>query len=203
MIRMPHAKVELGACALAAMLATACATPHSPLMRPVMLLNVTPPADSALVVFVRESNPCDGGDPFRVVDDTGRFLGEAIPNSKFEVRMQPGHHAFFAWQPNGDLPRDLYPDANQVGALDADLEAGRTYTVDISITNAPHGVRKTCFAYQFLALHFVDATSPAEAEVLDNAAPFMADVAAGQAAIERDRTSVSAHIALGMRKLSR
>jgi hypothetical protein len=193
----------LPACAAAAWLATACASPQSPLMRPVMLLNVTPVADSALVVFLRESNPCDGGDPFRIVDDAGRFLGEAIPNSKFEVRMPPGHHAFFAWQPNGDLPRDLYPDANQVGALEADLGAGRTYTVEVSIANDTHGVRKTCFGYQFLALHFVDATTPSVAEALDNAAPFLPDVVKGQAAVEQDRTSVSAHIALGMRKLDR
>ena len=133
-----------------AALTAGCATRQSPLMRSVMLLDTTAPRESALVVFVRDSNPCDGGDPFRVVDDNGRFLGELVPSSKFAVRMEPGHHAFFTWQPHGDLPRDLYPDANQVGALSAELLPGKTYTVDVSIKNPTHEVRKTCFGYLFL-----------------------------------------------------
>jgi hypothetical protein len=199
----PIAPLAVSACVLAAGLSTACASRQSPLMRSVMLLDTTAPPDSALVIFVRDSNPCDGGDPFRVVDDTGRFLGELIPSSKFSVRMATGHHAFFAWQPNGDLPRDLYPDVNQVGALEADFQPAKTYTVDVSITNATHGVRKTCFGYQFLALHFVDPTSPPVAAILDDATPFTPNAALGQAALEQDRKSVSEHIALGLQKLSR
>ena len=125
------------------------------------------------------------------------------PVAQVPEAQAAGHRAFFAWQPYGDLPRDLYPDANQVGALEADFQDGKTYTVDVSITNATHGVRKTCFGYQFLALHFVDPRTPTVAEVLDRAAPFTPDAAAGQAALERDRTGVSAHITLGMQKLNR
>jgi hypothetical protein len=200
---MQAAKIALATCLLVAGLSTACATRQSPLMRSVLLLDTTAPPDSALVVFVRDSNPCDGGEPFRVVDDDGRFLGELIPASKFSVRVATGHHAFFAWQPYGDVPRELYPDANQVGALQAEFLPGKTYTVDVSITNATHGVRKTCFGYQFLSLHFVDPSTPSVAEVLDRAAPFTPDAAAGQAALERDRTGVSAHITLGLQKLNR
>jgi hypothetical protein len=203
MLRTRSAKAALAASLLAACLATACAARQSPLMRSVLLLDTTAPPDSALVIFVRDSNPCDGGDPFRLVDDSGRFLGELIPASKFSVRMEAGHHAFFAWQPHGDLPRDLYPDANQVGALGADLQAGKTYTVDVSIRNNTHGVRNSCFGYLFLVMHFVDPSTPSVGEVVDRATPFTPDPAKGQAALEQDRTDVSAHITLGLQKLNR
>ena len=172
-------------------------------MHSAMLIDTNAPPGSALVVFVRDSNPCDGGDPFRLVDEQYRFLGESVPSSKFAVRMPPGEHAFFVWQPNGDLPRDLYPQANQVGALQANLEAGRTYTVAVSITNATHGVRKTCFAYQFLALRMVNPEDPEMADVLAKAQPLVPDVALGQATIDREHAAAEAHVALGMRKLGR
>ncbi len=203
MSRMPSAKTSLAGSLLVAGLIIGCAGRQSPLMRSVLLLDTTAPHDSALVIFVRDSNPCDGGDPFRVVDDSGRFLGELIPASKFSVRMEAGHHDFFAWQPHGDLPRDLYPDANQVGAMSADLQAGKTYTVDVSIRNPTHGVRNSCFGYLFLVMHFVDPSTPSVSEVLDHATPFTPDAARGQAALEQDRTDVSAHITLGLQKLNR
>lgn len=204
MLRMqPAPWARFVVCLLLAGAATACATRQSPLMRSVLLIDTTAPPTSALVIFVRDSNPCDGGDPFRVVDESGRFLGELVPSSKFPVRMEAGHHDFIAWQPHGDLPHDLYPDANQVGALGADLQAGKTYTIDVSIKNATHEVHKACFAYQFLVMHFVDPSTPSVSEVLDRAAPFLPDVARGQAALEQDRTDVSTHIALGLQKLAR
>jgi hypothetical protein len=187
----------------APVLLAGCAAQQSPLMHSSMLLETTAPPGSALVVFVRDSSPCDGGDPFRLVDEQYRFVGESTPSSKFAVRLPPGEHAFFAWQPHGDLPRDLYPHANQVGALQANLEAGRTYTVEVRITNDPHGVRKTCFAYQFLSLRMVSPDDPAMAEVLGKAMPQTPDVALGQAAVDADRAATEAHVALGMQKLSR
>jgi hypothetical protein len=179
-----------------------CAGQRSPLMKSVMLLDTTAPPDSALLVVMRDSNPCDGGDPFRVVDDGGRFLGELTPHSKFAIRLPAGHHALFAWQPFGDLPTDLYPNANQVGALEGDFEAGKTYTAEVSVNNPTHAVRKTCFGYLFLSIHFVDPSSPTVSEELSNAEPFTPDFVAGTAAVEKDRANVSAHIAMGMRKLS-
>ena len=190
----------LGSCAI---LFCGCASQQSKLMHSAMLLDTTPPAGAALVVFVRDSSPCDGGDPFRLVDDQYRFIGESVPSSKFAVRVPPGEHAFFAWQPYGDLPRDLYPSANQVGALQSEFEAGKTYTVEVSITNATHGVRKTCFAYQFLALRMVNPEDPEMKDVLGKAMPLTPDVAAGQATVNREHAAVEAHVALGMSKLGR
>jgi hypothetical protein len=180
-----------------------CAAQQSKLMHSTLLIDTTAPATAAIVVFVRDSSPCDGGDPFRLVDDKERFVGESVPSSKFAVRVPPGEHAFFAWQPNGDLPADLYPSANQVGALQLELEAGKTYTVEVSITNATHGMRKTCFAYQFLALRQVNAADPDMADILAKAQPLTPDVVAGQATVDREHAGVEAHIALGTRKLGR
>lgn len=180
--------------------APACASSQSSrLMHTAALIDTTAPPDAALVVFVRDSSPCDGGDPFRVVDDTGRFLGETPPSSKFVVRMQPGRHAFFAWQPHGDLPADKFPDANQVGAIERDLTAGQTYTIEVSLPS--EHIRKGCSSYQFVALHAVDDASIAD--LLQKAEPLTPDVVAGQATVERERADVQAHIDLGSRKLNR
>ncbi len=168
-----------------------------------MLLDPTPPADAALLVFVRDTTPCDGGDPFRIVDSESRFIGESTPASKFAVRVTPGVHSFFAWQPHNDLPADLYPNANQVGALSGDFAAGKTYTIEVSLANHLHGLRKTCAAYEWVALHIVDADNPAVAEVLARASPFAPDVVAGQNAVNADLKGVAAHIELGQRKLGR
>jgi hypothetical protein len=188
---------------ISAVLLCGCAAQQSKLMHSSMLLDTTPPPGAALVVFVRDSSPCDGGDPFRLVDEQYRFIGESVPSSKFAVRVPPGEHAFFAWQPNGDLPRDLYPSANQVGALQSEFEAGKTYTVEVSITNATHAVHKTCFAYQFLALRMVNPDDASVSDVLNKALPLTPDVVAGQATVNREHAAVEAHVALGMSKLGR
>jgi hypothetical protein len=203
LVRSPSMMLAASSTIAVIAMTTSCGSSQaSHLMRSSMLLDTTAPADAALVVFVRDSSPCDGGDPFRVVDDGARFLGETEPLSKFGVRVPPGHHAFFAWQPHGDLPRDLYPNANQVGAAEGDFEAGRTYAFEVSIRNDPHGVRKGCFAYLFLALHPIDPAAPSTSELLQKAAPFTPDVAAGQAAIDQDRAAAQSHIDLGMHKLA-
>lgn len=183
--------------------ATACASSGSKLMRPAMLLDTTAPADAALVVFVRASDPCDGGEPFRIVDTQHRFIGESTPSTKFAVRIPPGPHEFFVWQPFGDIPRDLHPEVNQVGALQGDFQAGQTYTVEVKITNAAHGVRKTCFAYQWLAMHRVDPGEPRIADALAKALPLVPDAARGQAAVEAEPRVVQEHIDLGKQKLNR
>src|ERR1700690_168217 len=96
----------------------ACVTPKPTLMAPVASLDTRAPADAARVVFVRESSSCDGGEPFRIVDERLRDLGDSPPGPKFPVRVAAGHHAFFAWQPFGDIPPELYPSVNQVGVVE-------------------------------------------------------------------------------------
>jgi hypothetical protein len=182
---------------------TACLSPKLALMSPVSALDVYPPGDDALVVFVREPSPCDGGEAFRLVDDGLRFVGESAPGSKFTVHVPAGHHAFFAWQPSGDLPPDQFPLVNQVGAVEGELAAGHVYYVTVAIANDRFGIRKTCSNYQWLALRAVD---PGDADLKQSMATAQAwtpDLAAGQRVVDADRDEVLRHIELGKRKLRR
>jgi hypothetical protein len=184
--------------------AAGCAKRESALMRPAPMLDTTPPSGSALVVFVRDSTACDSGDPFRIVDEQRRFLGESTPSSKFTARVEAGRHAFFVWEPHGVLPHDQFPEANQVGAVGADFEAGKTYTVDVSIQRDNLArMRNTCSEYHNLALRLVDPRSADVADELEKAQPYAPDLSAGQVAVNQDDANVTTYIALGWRKLGR
>jgi hypothetical protein len=180
-----------------------CPSSQSRLMHPSGPLDSTAPADAALVVFVRDSTPRDDGWPFRVVDDKARFLGECVPSSKFAVRVSPGEHALFAWEPGGDLQGRYIPlyEYNQVGALRAIFEAGKTYTVAISYSGLD---ARSMTKFPFVTLRFVDPSSdPEVADALRSARPFAPDAVAGQAVVDRDRVSVARHLAQGMSKLGK
>ena len=181
----------------------ACLTPKLGLMAPVAALSVDAPPDAALVVFVRETSPCDGGEAYRLVDEGARFLGESAPGSKFAVRVPAGRHAFFAWQPSGDLPPDQFPFVNQVGAVDGDFAAGRVYYVNVVLANDRFGLRKSCSNYQWLALRLVAAGDPEMKRTLVDAQAWVPDTAAGQRVVDADRDEVLRHIELGKRKLRR
>ena len=183
--------------ALAALM-SGCASQQSTLMRRSAQLDTTPSADAAVVVFVRGSGPRDDGWPFRVVDESGRFLGECVPASKFAVRLPPGQHALFAWEPGGDIPPQYAPFFNQVGALRVTLEAGKTYTVSVGGSTAL--ARAT---FPFLSLRLVNPSDLDVAEELRSARPFAPDATAGQAALDREQASLEQHLALGMIKLGR
>ena len=170
-------------------------------MVPIASLDVHAPVDAARVVFVRESSACDGGEPFRLVDEGLRFLGESPPASKFSVRVAAGHHAFFAWQPWGDIPPEEYPGANQVGVVEGDFAAGKTYYVDVSIANGRFALRKTCGNYQWLALRMVDPADPGVARGIASAHAWVPEASAGQRAVDSDRMEVARHVALGERAL--
>jgi len=172
-------------------------------MAPVPALSADAPPDAALVVFVRESSPCDGGEAYRLVDEGVRFLGESAPGSKFAVRVPAGRHAFFAWQPSGDLPPDQFPFVNQVGAVDGDFAAGRVYYVNVVLANDRFGLRKTCSNYQWLALRLVDAGDAEMKRTLVDAQAWVPDTGAGQRVVDADRDEVLRHIELGKRKLRR
>lgn len=180
-----------------------CLSPKLALMSPISALDVNAPGDAALVVFLRESSPCDGGEAFRVVDEGARFLGESAPASKFAVRMPAGHHAFFAWQPSGDLPPDQFPWVNQVGAVEGELAAGRVYYVTVAIANDRFGIRKTCSNYQWLALRVTEPGDPDLKRTMAGAQAWAPDTAAGQRVVDAERDDVFRHIELGKLKLRR
>jgi hypothetical protein len=58
-----------------------------------------PPRDPSMttVVVTRPRSPCDNSDRITIVDETGRFVGEAIAGGRFEVSFAPGAHALYAW----------------------------------------------------------------------------------------------------------
>jgi len=182
---------------------TACLTPKLALMAPVSALDVNAPADAALVVFVRESSACDGGEAFRLVDENVRFVGESAPASKFSVRLPAGRHAFFAWQPSGDLPPDQFPFVNQVGAVEADLAPGHVYYVTVAIANDRFGIRKTCSNYQWIALRLVDPGDADLKQTMSGAQAWVPDTAGGQRVVDAERDEVIRHMELGKRKLRR
>ena len=182
------------------MLMCGCASQQSSLMHASMQLDATPAADSALVVFVRGADPRDDGWPFRVVDDKARFLGECVPSSQFAVRVSPGEHALFAWAPGGDVPREYVSFYNQVGALRATFEAGKTYVVAISYST-PLTYKPARFP--FVSLRLVDPSDREVAEARRTALPLSSDTVAGQAVLDRERASVEQHLALGLSKLRR
>lgn len=177
-----------------------CASQQSTLMRASGQLVVTPAADSALVVFVMGTDPRDDGWPFRVVDDKARFLGECVPSSQFAVRLSPGEHALFAWKPSGEVPREYFAFYNQVGAVRAIFEAGKTYVVAISYST-PMTFRAA--RLPFVSLRLVDPSDREAAEALRTALPLSADTVAGQAVLDRERASVEQHLALGLSKLGK
>jgi hypothetical protein len=179
----------------------ACTTPNPAFMAPVASLDTRAPPDAARVVFVRESSACDGGEPFRLVDDGLKFLGDSPPKSKFTARVAAGHHAFFAWQPSGDIAPEQYPFVNQVGVVEGDFAAGRTYYVAVSIENGRFALRKTCDKYQWLALRLVDPADDGMARVIAQAHAWVPDVSAGQRAVDSDRSEVARHVTLGMQTL--
>jgi hypothetical protein len=178
-----------------------CITPKPALMVPVASLDTGAPPDAALVVFVHESSACDGVEPFRLVDEGLRFLGDSPPASKFTARVAAGHYAFSAWQPSGDLAPEQYPFANQVGAVEGDFAAGRTYYVAVTIANGRFAKRKTCASYQWLALRLVDPADAGTARVIASAQAWEQDASAGQRAVDSDRSEVARHVTLGMQAL--
>jgi len=179
----------------------ACVTPQPTFMAPIASLDTRAPSDAARVVFVRESSSCDGGEPFRIVDERLRYLGDSPPESKFTVRVAAGHHAFFAWQPFGDIPPEEYPWVNQVGVVEGDFAAGRTYYVAVSIANGRFALRKTCDNYQWLALRMVDPADAGVARLIASAHALVPDASAGQRAVDSDRSDVARHVTLGMQAL--
>lgn len=85
---------------------------------------VAPPADAAVVVFLRPSSKRPEIEVLIVDDDErlgviGRFLGQSQASSYFTVTVAPGEHRFMAW-------------ADTAGALHATLAAGKKYYVEVT-----------------------------------------------------------------------
>jgi hypothetical protein len=199
MIRSLGASASLAGLAVAATLVGCSAT--SPYMHPVVGPSmVAPPEGEAAVVFLRRATACDYGSWFLVIDEHGHYVGDSMPGSTFAVTYPAGDHAFFAWDPDAELDVERYPYLNQVGAVRAQLDAGRTYVVTVGTQQSPFGERgRTCSPYPWVHLKLVPLESVSG--VLSETKTFVPDRAAGEAVIARDRALIERHVGMGMAKL--
>lgn len=76
-------------------------------------------SDRATVVFVRPSGYAPGL-VVTILDDGGRFIGDALASSYFVHRTAPGEHTFIGW-------------AENTSALSANVEAGKIYFVEVEV----------------------------------------------------------------------
>ncbi|MBL9022459.1 MAG: hypothetical protein JNL21_09665 [Myxococcales bacterium] len=107
---------------------TAGCSASSEFMRPVAAPQpVKPASESAVVVFVRPSG-FGGALKQTILDGKGRFLGEALPSSRFSVSMPPGEHTFIVW-------------AENTGAVKASLAAGKVYFVEVALSMGAFSAR--------------------------------------------------------------
>ncbi len=88
---------------------TELATPRPP----------TAASDLATIVFIRPSGAA-AGIVVTVLDEKGRFIGDALASSYFVRRVDPGEHTFISW-------------AENTGALQANLDAGKVYFVEVEL----------------------------------------------------------------------
>ena len=78
---------------------------------------IRPPPGWAVVIFLRPSNYAFAVGT-TILDENGRFLGDANPTGHFAVSVPPGHHLFLAW-------------AENTAALQLDAAPGKTYFVEV------------------------------------------------------------------------
>ncbi len=86
------------------------------------LVTVRPPkpvSDRATVVFVRPSS-FGSRMVVTILDDKGRFMGDALASTWFVRRVEAGEHTFISW-------------AENTSALRATLLPGRVYFVEVDV----------------------------------------------------------------------
>ena len=103
--------------ALALLAGTGCSA-SSDFMRPAAPGVGAAAPEQAQVVFIRPSGFASAIKT-TILGSHGEFLGDSLPESYFAVSMPPGEHVFIAW-------------AENTAALRANLEAGKTYYVEVS-----------------------------------------------------------------------
>lgn len=149
---------------------------HSDWMAPVAARSpLRAPPNAALVVFVRPSSYA-GGMLVPIIDENGRFLGEAGPKTHFAVVTPPGDHVFIGWIGNTSLVRTR-------------LLAGKTYFVEIGPT---WGVLKP--RVQLLAVTPRSKSWEKLAEWIAETDQMTPDLAGGQAAFDRKHDDLQSHI---------
>jgi len=102
-------------------------------MKPVVTPTArTAPADKALVWIARPSNMANRV-IFQVMDEKGKFIGDAVPGSRFAVLMDPGEHMLIVWSESQE-------------ALKGTFAAGKTYYVQVNAKMGAWKARASLYA---------------------------------------------------------
>lgn len=145
-------------------------------MRPVTgPLAIQPENDRATVVFVRPSSFGAAIKP-TIVDERGRFMGDAEGNTFFVSQVEPGPHLFFVW-------------AENTGPMMANLLPGRVYFVEVAIRPGAWTARA-----HLLAIAPRTAQWGNVREWLRDAEPRVPDLASGNAYLAERRDDVAERI---------
>jgi hypothetical protein len=103
--------------ALVAFGAVGCAGSSDHMLEVVATKPISAPADKAKVVFLRPSG-LGFAINFSILDQEGKWLGDAVAESHFAVELPPGEYMFVGW-------------AENTAALKATLAPGRVYYVKV------------------------------------------------------------------------
>ena len=175
-----------------------CSVPCIPAMHPADGAPRPAGAGEASVVFVRPPSSCDTSDYPTIVDENGRFVGNAGSNASFVVRVPAGRHTFYAW-PNIDFRAARYPDYDPVGAIVVDATAGGISRVAIVV---PKGPSLRCGATFELVAGGESDGARAEFEAWRHDATLVQpDTDAGDDDLRRNAPLVCAHLEAGRRRL--
>lgn len=118
---------------IAASLAILCGCASSDFMRLVAQpAPLTASPDQATIVFLRPRNAAPNT-LVTIIDEDGRFLGDSLPSACFAARVQPGRHVLVGL-------------ASNTAALQADVEGGRVYYVEVVIRLGSLSSRAHLFA---------------------------------------------------------
>ncbi len=128
-------------------------------------LPIAPRNETATVVFVRPSSYAAAIHP-TIIDERGRFLGEAEPSSHFVATVAPGEHLFFVW-------------AENTGPIHAVVLPGRVYFVEVAMKPGAWQARA-----HLLAIAPDTEQWPKLRDWLAETRPTIADLAAGQAYLD-------------------
>jgi hypothetical protein len=179
-----------------------CGEDLPPAMTPVSALPAVAPG-SASVVFVRPKSPCDTGDYEIIVDEQGRFVGNASPGSQLAVSVQPGTHVFYGWSAR-DLRIEGRPEFNPVAAARVNAIAdGPTYVALVVEVRRTTSMR--CWKYAVVDMY---PSGPGRSyfqeiqEWLTSTTPLVADPPRGQSLLDADPAMLQSDLDLGRAKLA-
>jgi hypothetical protein len=133
--------------------------------------------ERAVIVFIRPSGFAAIA-KFPVFDERGRFHGESLSDSYFVTTIEPGRHVFVAWGEN-------------TAALDATVDAGRIYTIEVS----PRMAFWSGARVQLLAVKRGDHEKVSR--WLTETDRFIPDVVAGQAHYNAQPDVIGVHLERG------